>query len=141
MRVTNGIAILLALAVGVASGCSKSQETQDASKQATASAPAPQQTQQQLALLDFGPKTITVGTDFNVQPNGQSALWAKAENVTPSTVIVLNGEQMKSNPKQDGKMITCLVPKQSYTTPGTYPIYLIDTKSGSKSNELKVVVK
>ncbi|QWV92464.1 hypothetical protein KP004_14810 [Geomonas oryzisoli] len=130
---------MLLVAVAFA-GCDK-KEAQEASK-ATQTAPAaPAQPGQQLVLVDFGPKATPVGKDFNIQPNGESALWAKAENVTPSTVIVLNNVQMKSNPKKEGNAITCFVPKSAYSAAGEYPVFLLDTKTGSKSNELKLVVK
>jgi len=135
------VATISMMLVAVAfAGCDK-KEAQEAPKQTSTATSAPAQPRQQLALFEIGPMSVNAGKDFNVQPNGESALWAKAENVTPSTVIVLNNAQMKSNPKKEGKAITCFVPRSAYTTPGEYPVFLVDTKTGSKSNELKIVVK
>lgn len=135
------VAMISMMLVAVAfAGCGK-KEAQEAPKQTGTATSAPAQPGQQLVLVDFGPKSVNAGKDFNVQTNGESALWAKAENVTPSTIIVLNNAQMKSSPKKEGNAITCFVPKSAYATPGEYPVFLVDTKSGSKSNELKFVVK
>lgn len=134
---------------GLSFGCGKKETPQQEAQKPeapAASAVQPQPSQpaqpgQQLALVKFGPVSVVAGKGFNVQPNGQSAMWAEAENVSPSTVIVLNNVQLKSSPKKTGKAITALVPEELYKTKGEYPVFLLDTKTNHKSNELKFVVK
>ena len=38
-------------------------------------------------LQQMGPMKTKVGVGFNVQPNGESALWTIAENATRTTVV------------------------------------------------------
>ena len=92
-------------------------------------------------LKDYGPQDVRAGQDFNVQPSGVSAIWASTENATPATVIVIKGVRLKSDVQQDGKLITAAVPPSVYESAGEYPIYLLDEKSGQRSNELKFIVK
>lgn len=93
-----------------------------------------------LALKDYGPKKIVAGEDFNVQKNGQSAMWAKAENATKTTVIVWGETQLKSAYGGPNN-VTAIVPKELYPKPGQYKIYLLDTKNNTKSNSLDVTVQ
>lgn len=89
-----------------------------------------------MVLLDYGPKKIHAGEDFNVQSGGASAIWTVTENATPSTVLVLNNRLLESNVSGNGKTVTAAVPKESYSKAGKFPLFLQDTKSGQKSNEL-----
>lgn len=137
------IAVLLMTATSA--GCKKEERAtapESGREATTQSMPAlASQPAQQLVAVKFGPTSVKAGADFNVQSNGQSAMWVQGENITPYTVVILDNQRMISSPKKDGKLITCLVPKQKYSTVGEYPLYLLDTKSGNKSNELKIVVK
>ncbi len=92
-------------------------------------------------LLKCGPEDIKAGVVFNKQPNGESAIWTETVNASPGTILVLNGVPLKSARREDGKLVTAFVPKELYSKPGEYPLYLLDTKTNSKSNELKFVVK
>jgi hypothetical protein len=53
-------------------------------------------------------------------------MWAKGENITPSTVMV-NNEQMKSSPKIKWKGDYGPLPKNKYNNPGQYSVCLLDT--------------
>jgi hypothetical protein len=94
-----------------------------------------------LVLKNFGPEDIRAGQVFNKQSNGESAIWAKTENATPTTVMVLNGVPLESAPQSEGREISAVIPKKLYEKPGEYPLYLLDKKNNQKSNELKFVVK
>lgn len=94
-----------------------------------------------LLLKKFGPNEVKAGQVFNKQPNGESAIWAETENVTPSTILVLDGVRLESAPHADGKAASAFVPKNLYQKPGEYSLYLLDTKSNKKSNEMKFIVK
>lgn len=94
-----------------------------------------------LVLKKFGPNEVKAGQVFNKQPNGESAIWAETENVTPSTIFVLEGVRLESAMHADGKTASAFVPKNLYQKPGEYTLYLLDTKSNKKSNEMKFIVK
>lgn len=96
---------------------------------------------QSLVLKKFGPEEVKAGTIFNRQPNGESAIWAETENATPTTIFVLNGVHLESAVHPDGKAASAFVPKQSYEKPGEFILYLLDTKTNKKSNEMKFTVK
>ena len=118
-------------------GCSSKEES---AKQETTTQESPKQGPP--VLKEFGPTDIKAGQVFNKQPNGEAAIWAKTENVTPSTVLVINAVDLTSNaPRPDGRSITAQVPKSLYEKAGEYPLYLLDKKTGLKSNELKFIVK
>jgi hypothetical protein len=136
MGIKKAINIFLAVAVSCAvfSGCKK--EEQPAPTQETQS----KQVVQSLKFVKFGPTDIKAGTDFNVQSNGVSAMWAVGENLPPSTIIVIKNTKLHGFPGDKGS-ITTPVPKELYAQRGEYPIYLLDTKTGAKSNELKFLVE
>jgi hypothetical protein len=94
-----------------------------------------------LVLKKFGPEDIRAGQIFNTQPNGESAIWAETEHATPTTVFVLNGVLLESAPQSEGRAVSAIVPRKLYEKPGEYPLYLLDQKTGRKSNEMKFVVK
>jgi len=94
-----------------------------------------------LVLKSYGPEDIRAGQIFNRQSNGESAIWAKTENATPTTVMVLNGVPLESAPQSEGREISAVIPKKLYEKPGKYPLYLLDKKTNKKSNELKFTVK
>lgn len=94
-----------------------------------------------LVLKRFGPEDIRAGRIFNKQPNGESAIWAETENVTANTILVLNGVHLKSAVHPDGKTASAFVPKGLYKRPGDYTIYLLDTITNNKSNEMTLTVK
>jgi 4-amino-4-deoxy-L-arabinose transferase-like glycosyltransferase len=97
--------------------------------------------QKPIVLLNFGPSKVEAGKGFNVQPNGESALWAHGEGVTASTIITINNVPLKGFPSGEKGMITTPVPANIYAKPGEYPLYLLDTNTGMKSKELKFIVK
>ena len=95
-----------------------------------------------LVLKKIGPTETSAGEVFNKQSNGESALWSETENATPTTVLVLNGVSLDSAlQKKDGTVVTAFVPKKLYEKVGIYSVYLLDTKTNKKSNELKFVVR
>ncbi|MGO9613940.1 MAG: hypothetical protein ACLPX5_13015 [Dissulfurispiraceae bacterium] len=87
-----------------------------------------------LILKDFGPTKTRAGEGFNIQPNGSSAMWVKADNVTETTVIVWGENHLRSFKEPYG--ISTLIPKELYAKPGKYQIYLLDTETGAKSNSV-----
>jgi hypothetical protein len=99
-----------------------------------------QQGSKPLVLKKYGPTDIKAGQIFNKQPSGESAIWAETENATPTTIFVLNGVTLESAVVSEGKGVTAVVPKNLYEKPGEYTLYLLDTKTNQKSNEMKFIV-
>ncbi len=82
-----------------------------------------------------------MGKGFNLQPNGESAMWAQGENITASTVIVFNNVHLHGYPSGKQNSITTPVPDTLFASPGEFSVYLLDTKTGAKSNEVYFQVK
>jgi hypothetical protein len=93
-----------------------------------------------LALLNMGPGNIKAGEGFNVQPNGDSAIWVSAKNATKSTVVFW-GETKLVTTFGTPTFLTALVPQNLYASPGKYELYLVDENNGQKSNVFNVTVK
>jgi len=91
-------------------------------------------------LQKMGPMKTKVGVAFNVQPNGESAIWAITENATKTTVIVWGETQLHST-FGSASSVTALIPKELYSKPGQFQVYLLDTKTGKKSNSLIFTVE
>jgi len=91
-------------------------------------------------LQQMGPLKTKAGVGFNVQPNGESAIWTIGENITRATVIVWGETQLPST-FGSATSATALVPKELYAKTGQYQICLLDKKTGKKSNSLVFTVE
>ena len=91
-------------------------------------------------LKQMGPMKTKAGVGFNVQSNGESAIWTTTENATKTTVIVWGETQLRST-FGSPKGVTALVPKELYTKPGKFQVHLSDTRTGKKSNSLIFTVE
>lgn len=92
-------------------------------------------------LKEMGPVKTKASQGFNVQPNGESAMWFKAENATQTTVAVWGETRLNTtfvNPKE---LTALVVPKELYSKPGQFQIYLLDNKTGAKSNSIVLIVE
>jgi hypothetical protein len=90
-------------------------------------------------IKDFGPAKTKAGQEFNVTANGSSAVWIAADNVTNTTVVVWDDRRIPSFKEPYG--MSAPIPKELYSKPGQYRIYLLDTKSGAKSNGVVFTVE
>jgi hypothetical protein len=91
-------------------------------------------------LKQMGPMKTKVGVGFNVQSNGESAIWTITENATRTTVVVWGETQLHST-FGGSNGVTALVPKELYSKSGQFQVYLLDTKTGKKSNHLIFTVE
>ena len=91
-------------------------------------------------LKQMGPMETKARIGFNVQPNGESAIWTITENATRTTVIVWGETQLHST-FGSAKGVTAIVPKELYSKPGQFQVCLLDTKTGKKSNSLVFTVE
>lgn len=93
-----------------------------------------------LVLKAWNINKIKAGQNFNIQPNGSSAIWIGGENFTKSTVIVW-GDTKLETAFGNSQQCSAIVSKELYSKPGTYNIYLIDTKDNRKSNNMVFTVE
>jgi hypothetical protein len=91
-------------------------------------------------LKEIGPSTTKAGVDFNIQPDGVSAIWAKTANATESTVFMWGDTAIRTDYKGP-ELLTAPVPKNLYAQPGHYQIYLLEKKTGIKSNAVVFIVE
>jgi hypothetical protein len=91
-------------------------------------------------LKEIGPIKTKAGADFNIQPDGVSAIWARTENATDKTVIMWGETKIRTDYKSP-TALTAPVPKELYAKSGQYQIYLLDTKTAMKSNSLTFTVE
>jgi len=79
---------------------------------------------------DWSPKEITLGTSFNKQPNGESALGFKLiGEAKPGTKIELwfDNAKLSDFVLNEKMIIASTIPNLLLSHVGEYPIYLIDT--------------
>lgn len=117
------------LCVGTIVGCSDGAQT-NSSSSAQTSPPAP--AVPEIRITKWGPESTKSGQGFNVQADGQSAMWFEASGVGgASTYEVKFGETLLTNVViQQGKGGSVLVPKSAIEKPGTYQVTLIEKPSG-----------
>jgi|WetSurMetagenome_2_1015567.scaffolds.fasta_scaffold99858_2 hypothetical protein len=93
-----------------------------------------------LILKEIGPSKTKEGVGFNPQAHGESAIWANAQNTTDTTVIIWGKTKLQTF-SHNKDVLTAPVPKELYDKTGRYDIYLLDTKTGAKSNTLIFTVQ
>jgi peptidoglycan/xylan/chitin deacetylase (PgdA/CDA1 family) len=81
-----------------------------AARESRPSMPAP-------VLQRLHPSETSAGADFNVQPNGFSALAVDCENAAPGCAIVFDGRPLVTH-YGDATLLTAIVPKELYANPG-----------------------
>jgi len=76
-------------------------------------------------VVAYGPDRVTAGQRFNVQANGQSAVWLKlSRNAPPHSAIVFRGQKLQS--AIEGSVMTALVPDALLQEPGEADMYVIN---------------
>lgn len=93
-----------------------------------------------LIINDYGPKEITANRPFNLQENGENAIWASTVNATESTSISLDGNILNAMVQNDGTLVTAAIPKDLTKVHGDYNLHLVDLKTGAVSNEINFIV-
>lgn len=92
-----------------------------------------------LAIVKYGPHTIKANQPFNVQKNGQSALWFKMNHdMLGKAFVVVNGTQLSAH--VHANLVTVEVPANTFNKAGNYTIY-IEVNTGVKtikSNQLTI---
>jgi glycosyltransferase involved in cell wall biosynthesis len=95
------------------------------SEAAPAAATRPASGSRTLELLKLGTSWTKPGQPFNVQPNGESALWVECENASVKTRIVFGGVPLETHFGRPS-LLTALVPFELIEKPGRHPVYLLE---------------
>lgn len=96
----------------------------------------------QIKIVNFGPKGTTVSTGFNIQQNGQSAIWIQASNIkTPYVSVIWNNTALTSTFHEKNNIVTALVPNELLQSKGKIEIYIIDQENKIKSNKAIFEIK
>jgi hypothetical protein len=130
-RLWHCIALLLLLA---AVGCNKDPVgARVETKNGAASSGPP-------VVVSLSPGTTPAGTGFNVQPDGSAALGVVCKDADDKTIIVFASRPLPTLKAQGPTcFITATVPKDLFSTPGSYPVFL--RNGAGESNRLDFVVK
>ena len=91
-------------------------------------------------LKEIGPAKTKAGVAFNVQSDGGAAMWFVTENATETTAIYWGDTKLRTD-FHNPKLLTAPVPQELYARPAKLQIYLLDTKTGSKSNSMTFTVE
>jgi hypothetical protein len=76
-------------------------------------------------LLRLGTCWTRPGQRFNVQPNGESALWVGCENASMRTRIVFGGVPLETG-FGGPNLLTAFVPSELIEKPARVPVYLLE---------------
>jgi hypothetical protein len=91
-------------------------------------------------LLNLYPGTTKAGKGFNVQPDGQAALAVTCKDVSSGAAIVFASKQLPTAADvKDSCTLSAIIPKELYSAPGAYPVYIRDSRG--ESNHKNFIVK
>lgn len=91
-------------------------------------------------IIRYDPKTTFAGMDFNVH-EGKSVIWMEVKNLKKSVIVVWEGRQLPADKNPELTLLSFVVPKELYSEPGSYEIYLLDTETGLKSKNVYFTVQ
>jgi hypothetical protein len=91
-------------------------------------------------ILKYDPKTTFAGQDFNLH-DGKSVIWMEVKNLKKSVIVVWEGRQLPADKNPELTLLSFVVPKELYSEPGSYEIYLLDTETGLKSKNVYFTVQ
>ncbi len=91
-------------------------------------------------ILRYDPKTTFAGQDFNIH-DGKSVIWMEVKNLKKSVIVVWEGRQLPADKNPELTLLSFVVPKDLYSTPGSYEIYLLDIETGLKSKNVYFTVQ
>lgn len=91
-------------------------------------------------ILRYDPKTTFAGQDFNLH-DGKSVIWMEVKNLRKSVIVVWEGRQLPADKNPELTLLSFIVPKDLYSVPGSYEIYLLDVETGLKSKNVYFTVQ
>lgn len=134
---------LTAMLVLVLAACAQHPGGAAASAQASAAASAKSDVHRALKITRYGPDRTKAGVAFNVQPNGEAALWVRLNQALTGhdAAIELNGTLLQGT--VSGNLVTAAVPAPLYAKPGTFTLFVIARQESHtiQSNGVKFTVE
>ena len=91
-------------------------------------------------VVALSPVTTPASTGFNVQGDGSTALGVVCKDADDKSVIVFASRPLATmKAKSPTCFLTATVPKELFSTPGSYPVFI--RNSAGESNHVDFVVK
>jgi len=87
-----------------------------------------------IEIVSFGPTSVQAGEMFNVQPNGESAMWVRAASDIPKDTRVELGDVI-IDIAINGSVATFLVPRNLARYPGTLPLVFVGMDGAIRSTK------
>jgi hypothetical protein len=100
----------------------------------------PSNIEKPLIIKSGGPLKTKANVVFNIQPHGNAAMWLETENASENTLVVFGNKEIKPDYHNPQKL-TFTVPKECYSVPGQFEIYIYNPPNGKKSNSLTFTVE
>lgn len=97
--------------------------------------PLPAHQERLESVVGYGPEGTVSSAPFNVQPNGESALWMKLSGSAGlGSAILFDDRPLKTF--VDGVVVTALVPKEMLAVPGRHWLRVVNTATGMRTNSV-----
>ncbi|MBN1663355.1 MAG: hypothetical protein JW943_07135 [Deltaproteobacteria bacterium] len=93
-----------------------------------------------LVLKEGGPLKTKANTVFNVQPDGSAAMWLIVENASERTHVMFDKKEIRPV-FHNSQKLTLTVPRELYSKPGRYEIYIFNPQNDNRSNSLFFTVE
>jgi len=82
-----------------------------------------------IRITGYGPERVQHAQGFNVQPDGSSAIWVMvSRRLSPDAVLTLDSLELSSTPQ--GNLITAIVPRAAFKSPGILKLRVAERYSG-----------
>lgn len=79
-----------------------------------------------LVVVDYGPRSATMGQSFHVQPNGRSAMWFRVKGARQPEVVLFGGERLRGFWNAEEGLVTVALNVEALAKEGTREIQLCD---------------
>lgn len=112
---------VLLLAVGLQGCCFRTGEVDrdPGADEAAAATPAT------LGIVDWGPRQTRAGTPFNLQQDGQAAIWILVDQPLDGRGTTVRFNDTLLDGDVSGTLVTAVVPAALYATAGGYRIQVV----------------
>lgn len=141
MKLLSKLAFVLIFSLWLSSCNKEAEKPKEPAADTTATTEVPQKkVDGPIIILNWGPNYTKAGQDFNVQDNGESALWFNVQNGTRNTIVYWDTQQLVSNSDTLATVITASVPKNLYKKPGDVRLHLRDTLTGNTSMNVVFII-
>lgn len=100
---------------------------------------APSAPAQPESILAYGPQKATLGTPFNRQPGGESAIWIKL-SVPARIGATIQFDERPLKTVIDGVALSALVPADMLTTAGTHWLKVVNSNTGLMTDSVSLEI-